>query len=70
MTVAYSRDHKAVGMAQEIKSPKKQPQFSLTTMRQYWLCKIKPKQAVRLIRNTFNKLLWNFNNDLFHGIFY
>ena len=32
-------------MAHEITSPKNQPQFSLMTMRQYWLGKTKPKQA-------------------------
>ena len=58
--VVYSRDHKGVGVAHKIKLPKKQPQFSLTTMRQYWLGKTKPKQAFRSTRNTFNKLLWNF----------
>ena len=31
-TVLYSRDHKGVGMAHEIISPKKQPQFSLMMM--------------------------------------
>ena len=41
--VVYSRDHKGVGMAHEIKSPKKQPQSSLTMMRQYWLGETKPK---------------------------
>ena len=47
MIVLYSRDHKGVGMALEIISPKKQPQLPLTTMRQYWLGKTKPKQAFR-----------------------
>ena len=36
-------------MAHEITSPKNQPQFSLTTMRQYWLDKTKPKQAFRML---------------------
>ena len=44
-------------MAHEITSPKNQPQFSLTTMRQYWLGKTKPKQAFRSTQNAFNKLL-------------
>ena len=44
--VLYSRDHKKVGVAHEITSPKNQPQFSQTAMRQYWLA--------------FNKLLRNF----------
>ena len=47
-------------MAHEIILPKNQPQFSLTTMRQYWLGKTKPKQTFRLTRNAFNKLLQNF----------
>ena len=55
--VVYSRDHKGVGMAHKIKSLEKQPQFSLTTIRQYWLGKTKPKQAFRSTRNAFNKLL-------------
>ena len=44
-------------MAHEIISPKNQPQFSLITMRQYWLGKTKPKQAFRSTQNVFNKLL-------------
>ena len=57
MIVVYSRDHKRVGVAHKIKSPKKLPQFSLMTMRQYWLGKTKLKQAFRSTRNTSNKLL-------------
>ena len=60
MTVLYSRDHKGVGVAHEITSPKNQPQFSQTMMRQYWLGKTKPKQAFKSTQNTFKKLLWNF----------
>ena len=45
--VLYSRDHKGVGVVHEIASPKNQPQFSLMMMRQYWLGKTKPKQAIR-----------------------
>ena len=48
---------KGVGMAHEIISPKKQPQFPLTMMRQHWLGKTKPKQAFKLTRNAFKKLL-------------
>ena len=33
--VLYSRDNKGVGVAHKIISPKKQPQFPLTTMKQY-----------------------------------
>ena len=64
MIVLYSRDHKGVGMAHKIISPKRQPQFPLTTMRQYWLGKTKPKQVLRLTRNAFNKLLRNSKNNL------
>jgi len=32
--------------------------------------KTKPKQAFRSTWNTFNKLLQNFKNYLFYGIFY
>ena len=56
-------------MARKIISPKKQPQFPLATMRQYWLGKTKPKQAFRMTQNAFNKLLRNFKNNLFNGIF-
>ena len=57
-------------MAHKITSPEKQPQFSQTTMRQYWLGKTKPKQAFRSTRNAFNMLLRNFKNNLFNRIFY
>ena len=57
-------------MAHGLISPKKQPQFPLTTIRQYWLGETKPKQAFRSTRNAFNKLLRNFKNNLFNGIFY
>ena len=70
MIVLYSRDHKRVGVAHKIISPIKQPQFPLTTMRQYWLSKTKPKKAFRSTRNVFNKLLRDFKNNLFKGIFY
>ena len=43
--VLYSRNHKGVGVAHKKTSPKNQPQFILTTMRQYWLGKTKPKQV-------------------------
>ena len=60
MIVVYIRGHKAVGMAHEVTSPKDQPQFSQTMIRHYWLHKSKPKQAFRLTRSVFNKLLPNF----------
>ena len=43
----YSSDHKGVGMAHKETSSQKQPHFSLTMMRQYWLGETKPKQAFR-----------------------
>ena len=55
MIVVYSRDHKGVGVAHEIKSSKKQLQFSLAVL-------VGPKQAFRLTRNAFNKLLRNYKN--------
>ena len=54
-TVLYIKEQKGVGVAHEITSPKNQLQFSLMTMRQYWLSKAKPKQTFRSTRNTFNK---------------
>ena len=54
-------------MAHKIASPKKQPQFPLMMMKQYWLGKTKPKQAFRLTRIAFNKLLRNFKK--INGIF-
>jgi len=41
--VVNSRDDQELGMAQEVKSPENQPQFSQTLMGQYWLGKTKPK---------------------------
>ena len=45
--VVYRRDDQEVGVAHEVKLPKNQPQFCQMTMEQYWLGKIKPKQAFR-----------------------
>jgi len=50
--------------------PKNQPLFSQTTMGQYWLGKIKPKQTSRLTQNTFKKLPWSFTNLLFNRFFH
>jgi len=36
-------DDKEVGMSHKVKSLQNQPQFSQTTMEQYWLGKTKPK---------------------------
>ena len=63
MIILYSRDHKEVGVAHKIISPKNQPQFSQMTMRQYRLGKTKPKQAIKLTRSTFNKFLWNLKKN-------
>ena len=60
----HSRDDQEVSVAQEVKSPKNQPQFSQTKMGQYWLGKTKPKNAFRLTRNAFKKLLQNLKNHL------
>jgi len=69
--VVHSRDYQEVGVAHKVKSPKNQPQFSQTTIRQYWLGKTKPKQAFRSTRNAFKKLLRNFKKIiLFNRIFY
>jgi len=58
--VVRIRDDQEVGMAHKVKLPNNQPQFSQRTMGQYWLGKIKPKQAFRLTRNAFKKFLQNF----------
>jgi len=54
-------------VAYKIKPPKNQPQFSQTTMGQYWLDKTKPKQAFRL---KFQKVAMEFLKKLFNGIFF
>ena len=51
--VVYSRDDQEIDVAHKVKSPKTQPQFSHTTMGQYWLGKTKPKQAFRSTQNAF-----------------
>ena len=60
MIVVYSRDHKGVGVAHEVISSKKQPQFPLTTIRQYWLGKTKPKQAFRFDLKCFQQVATKF----------
>ena len=57
MIVLSSRDHKGVGVAHKITSPKNKSQFSLTATKQYWLGETKPKQAFTSTRNALNKLL-------------
>ena len=56
----YSRNHKGVGVTHEIISPIKQPQFPLTTMRQYRLGKTKPKRTS----------CYRIKKYIFNGIFY
>ena len=52
--VLHSRDHKGVGVAHEMTSPKNQPQyFQMMMMRQYWLGKTQPKQAFRSTQSAF-----------------
>jgi len=68
--VVHSRDDEEVGVAHKVQSPNNQPQFSQTTMGQYWLGKTKPEEAFRSTRNAFNKLPQNFFKNLFNGIFY
>ena len=58
--MVHNRDDEEVGVAHEIKSHENQPQFSQTTMGQYWLGKPNPKQAFRSIQNAFKKLPCNF----------
>jgi len=62
--VVHSRDNQEVGVAHEAKSPENYPNFPKTIMGQYWLGKTKPKQAFRLIRNAFKKLLRNYKKFL------
>ena len=59
--MVHSWDDEGVGETHKIISPKNQPQFSQTTMGQYWLDKTKPKQTFRSTQNAFKKLLQNFN---------
>ena len=69
-TVLYSRDHKGVGMAHKITSPKNQPKFSLTTMRQYWLCKLslnKLSDQPKILSTSCYRIL---KRNLLNGIFY
>ena len=54
--VVYSRDYKGVGMAHEIISPKKQPQFPLTTIKQYWLGETKPKTSFQIDLKCFQQV--------------
>jgi len=60
--VAHSRDKQEVGVAHEVKSSENQPQYSQTTMGQYWLGRTKPKQAFRSNQYAFKKLPQNFKN--------
>jgi len=56
-----SRDEEEYGMDNIV--------IHLKMLRQYWLCKTKPKQAFRSIRNASKNLLWNlekFFNESFY----
>ena len=64
--VLYSGDHKGVGVAHEITSPKNQPQFSLTMMRQYWL----GKTSLQIDPKCFQRVATEFKKKLFNRIFY
>jgi len=62
--VAHSRDNEEVGVAHEVKSPKNQPQFSQTTMGQYWLGKTKPKKlsgGPKMLSKSCHGILKNFH---------
>ena len=50
--MVHSRDNEEVGVAHKVISPKNQPQFSPTTMRQYWLGKTKLSEM--LLKNYYN----------------
>ena len=67
MIVLYSRDQKGVGVTHKITSPKNQPQFSQTMMRQYWFGPNKlsdqPEMPLK-VATEFKKIY------LFNGIFY
>ena len=52
-------------MAHKLISPKNQPQFFRTTIRQYWLGKTKPKEV---FPKHFQQVATEF--FLFNGIFY
>jgi len=67
--VVHSRDDQEVGVAHKVKLAENQPQFSQTTIEQYWLGKTKPKQAFRSTRNAFKKLPRDFKNISLNGIF-
>jgi len=43
--LVHSRDYQEVDVVHKVKSPVSQPQFSQTTIGQYWLGKTKPKQT-------------------------
>ena len=48
-------------MAHQVKSPENQPQFSQTTMGQYWLCKTKPKTSFQIDPKCFQKVATEFD---------
>jgi len=62
--MVHNRDDEEVGVAHEVESPKYQPQFSQTTMGQYWLGKTKRKEAFRSTWNGFKKLPRNLKKNI------
>jgi len=68
--VVHSRDIEDCGGAPRRKSTLKPANFPYITIWQHWLGNTKPKKTLRLILNPFKKLLQNFKNFLFNGIFY
>jgi len=68
--VVHSRDVEDCGGAPRRKSTLKPTNFSYITIWQHWLGNTKHIKAFRLILNPFKKLLQNFKNFLFNGIFY
>jgi len=60
--VVHSRDDKDVGMAQKVKSPENQPQFSQKTMGQYWLAPNKLSDQSEML---LKKLPRNLKKKLF-----
>jgi len=65
--VVHSRDDEEVGVAHEVKSPKNQPQFSQTTMGQYWLGKTKFSDRSEMLLKSCHEI---FKKTLLSGIFY
>jgi len=50
-------DDQEVGVAHEVKSPEKQPQFPQKTMGQYWLGKTKLSDQPEMLSNSCHRIL-------------